>query len=161
MPRIALIALVAALLSGCAISTPFRRVAPPDVELPPTMAVSLTHAWVRPDRRDDFDEHTRRVLTALPGHAGLIGWSVRRQIVGREVWTMTVWRDAASRARFVDSSDHRAAIASAYPAIERVRFARLEIGPADLPLRWPRALAALDAAERAYPARVGPDGQAP
>ena len=161
MRRIALITLAAALLSGCAISTPFRRVTPPDVALPSTMAVSVTYASVRADRRADFDDYTRRVLATLPGQPGLIGWSVRRQIIGHEVWTMTVWQDEASRARFVDSPAHRAAIASALPMVERVRFARLQLGPGDLPLGWPQALAALDAAGRAYPAPARPDSPAP
>jgi heme-degrading monooxygenase HmoA len=133
----------AGLLAGCTIATPFRSAAPA-APGPDRVVLVLTHAVVEPVRRAAFDEHTRRVLESLPGQPGLLGYSVRRQVLGNEAWTMTVWRDEAARARFVASDVHRAAIAAGAPALRSVRFLRIEIAAAELPLSWSRALALLD-----------------
>lgn len=148
-------ALLGFLLGGCVISTPFRGPgfvdgkvtnAAPETEV----VVSITHATVNRDRRGPFDEHVDRVVKSLPAQPGLIGYAVRKELFGDEVWTMTVWRSEADRARFVASSDHRAAMAAGGSALKAVRFSRVVVPAGELPLSWDRARLLLDSQARSY-----------
>jgi len=148
--------LVALLLGGCAIATPFRFVTAPDAAAPDPSApvvLVLTHAVADPDRRAAFDEHTRRVAAALPSQAGLIGYALRRELLGNEAWTMTVWRDEAARAAFVASPLHQAAIAAGLPGLVKVRFRRMSLPAGALPIGWSDALRLLDEDSRTYDLR--------
>ena len=141
---VALLLPLAAALAGCAISTPVRLAAPTPADRPDDLLqVSLTHAVVDPARRAPFDRYVGRVVEQLPQQAGLVSYSVRRELLGRQVWTMTAWRSAEDRARFFGSGVHRQAMTEAAPALLKVRTVRLELRRAELPLDWPRALAAL------------------
>ncbi|MDX2219998.1 MAG: antibiotic biosynthesis monooxygenase family protein [Burkholderiales bacterium] len=148
-------ALLGLLLGGCVISTPFRgpgfadgkvTQAAPDTEV----VVSITNATVNRDQRGPFDEHVSKVVKSLPGQPGLIGYAVRKELFGDEVWTITVWRSEADRARFVASNEHRAAMAAGGPALKTVRFSRVVVPAQELPLSWERAKVLLDAQPRSY-----------
>lgn len=148
-------ALLGLLLGGCAISTPFRGPgfvdgkvthAGPDTEV----VVAITNATVNRDLRAPFDEHVNRVVNSLPAQPGLIGYAVRKELFGDEVWTMTVWRTEADRARFVASAEHRAAMAAGGPALKAVRFSRVVVKARELPLGWARARQLLDSQPRSY-----------
>lgn len=160
MPRpVRLLASLLALLlgtTGCTIATPFRGPGydlwrgPRDLDPDSRVVVSLTHATLKPGRRAPFDEHTRRVIAAIAGQPGLVGYSVRLRLGGEEAWTMTVWRDEESRARFVASPVHAEAMAAGLPSLERVRFRRLVLAAREIPLDWQRAEVLLDEASRGY-----------
>lgn len=142
-------------LGGCAIATPFRGpgymagkvtgVAPDQ-----SVVVVLTNARVHQDRRAPFDLHTRKIVDSLPAQPGLVGYSVRRELFGDEVWTMTVWKTDADRARFVSSDTHRTAMAAGAPALKSVRFSRVLLPAKDLPISWDRAKQILDEQPRQY-----------
>jgi heme-degrading monooxygenase HmoA len=144
--RFAIAALLATWLGGCAIATPLdmRRVradAPPGL-----LQVSITHAVVDPARRAEFFRWTRRVADGLDGQPGLLAHSIRRELLGDQAWTITVWASAAHRDRFVRSDTHRRAMSEASTGIAALRVARLEL-PADaLPMDWREVLGMLDAA---------------
>lgn len=128
-------------LAGCAISTPFPRIPPaPGKGADEDVVLVLTHIVVDTGRRAEFDRQTRRVIDSMPGHAGLLGFSARRQIFGNEGWTMSVWASDEARARFMGSAVHQAAIGRSRPAIVTVRIKRLSLSRADLPGDWGRAL---------------------
>lgn len=81
---------------------------------------------------------------------GIVGYAVRRQFFGNEVWTMTIWRDEASRARFVASQMHRDGIAAGSKAVRQGRFVRIEIPAAEAPIPWSRALTLLESSAVTY-----------
>ena len=148
--RAALTALVS-LLAGCTFATPYRHLQAPDRSATQrTAIVVLTHVVVDNDKRAPFDEHTRRVIDSLADQPGMLGYSVRRQIFGNEAWTMTVWRDENSRARFVASTVHRSAIAASMPALKSVRTKRLELPLKEIPMEWARALQLLEQPSSTY-----------
>ena len=148
-----LLAPLAAVLSGCTLAMPFR--VPEGAHRPEagdTVVVSLTHATVKPDAaaRETFDRYTDAIVASLPRQQGLVGYSLRRTLTGDKVWTMTVWKDEGSRAAFVASAAHRAAMAKALPSLEKVRFARKEVPAREAPPRWSQALEWLESSGRGY-----------
>lgn len=135
-------------LDGCAFATGFqgpgydRR---NGVTLPgeDRLVVGLTKAVLRDDGalRSTFWDYVFRVADTLPERPGFVGYSLRREVFGKQAWTMTVWSDEASLAAFVESDVHQAAIRDALDALACVRFARLEVARAEVPISWERALA--------------------
>ena len=135
-------------LDGCAFATGFqgpgydRR---KGVTLPgeDRLLVGLTKAVLRDDGalRSTFWDYVFKVADSLPEQPGFVGYSLRREIFGKQAWTMTVWSDEASLIAFVESDLHQAAIRDALGALACVRFARLEIARAEVPISWERALA--------------------
>lgn len=141
-----------AALASCGVATPFRGTgwsASRGVTLPdagPTVWVGVTNALLDGAKRGPFDRHTRLVLASLPDQEGYIGHSVRGRILGHEVWTMTVWRDADVLEAFIESAVHVEAIRQGLPAVRRAKFVRFE-WPADrVPPAWADVLTRLDAA---------------
>lgn len=136
-------------LGGCAIGTPYKTVAaPPDSS--ETVVVALTWATLDPQRRAAFDRYTSRLVETLPRQPGLLGYSVRRELLGNEVWTMTVWSGDEARRNYVYSPLHQEAITETYGVIRQARFARYVTTAAELPPTWPAALKRLEAAKDSY-----------
>ena len=118
-------------LEGCAFATGFqgpgydRR---NGVTLPGEgrLVVGLTKAVLRDDGalRSTFWDYVFKVADSLPERPGFVGYSLRREVFGKQAWTMTVWSDEASLAAFVESDLHQAAIRDAMGALACVRFAR-------------------------------------
>lgn len=134
------------MLAGCTFATPYRSVAGQAAEPGETRVVALTHAVLDPATRREFDRRTEAIFNVLGQQPGIVGYSVRRQFFGNEVWTMTTWRDEASRARFVASQMHRDGIAAGGGAVRLGRFARIEVPAAETPISWSRALTLLETA---------------
>lgn len=128
--------------TGCAINTPVRVVpSQPGDQPEDRLQVSLTHAVIDPEQGGTFHEYTRRVLDSLPDQPGLVSHSVRRELLGNEVWTMTVGESDTARSKFFGSGAHVQAMAHASRAILNVRTQRLEVPRSALPLTWPQVLA--------------------
>jgi len=149
--------LIALGLSGCAISTPFRGpgydpakgVTAPGAG--PVM-IAITQATLRDDRARsrDFWAHVRLVEASLAGQPGLIGHSIRTELLGPDSWTMTVWVDEDSLRAFVEDTAHQDAIRGGGGALARARFARTRLERAEAPLSWGKALEILEATGRWY-----------
>jgi hypothetical protein len=132
----------ASLLTGCAISTPYRgsTAAPPGGAL-----LIVTHAVVDPAGRSEFFTQTLKVLDSMDGQPGLVGYSVRRQLVGNEVWTMTLWADHGAMVRFVSQPVHWDAMTVSGSAIRSMAVRRRMLpGGAPAP-GWAEALRLLQA----------------
>ncbi len=145
--RFAALAAVATLVTGCTIATPFRQLQPADDG---TVVLVITHAVLDNAKRAAFDEHTQRVVASLRAQPGLLGYSVRRQVLGNEVWTMTAWRDEAALSAFVRGPTHQAAISNGAPALQSVRFCRFTLPATDLPLTWSHAERLLEESGEGY-----------
>ena len=154
-PGIGLIASTLALLGGCTISTPFqgpgydRSVGVTEIDDRQTVVVALTHAVVGDSRRN-FDRGVEGVVDSLESQPGLIGYSLRRELLGNEAWTLTVWRDEASLDAFVRSPAHRQAIQNGMGDITTASFRRIELPAAKIPIDWESALEYLAAPQKTY-----------
>ncbi len=138
-------------LNGCAISTPYRT--SDDGTVPPandTVLVVITHSELAEgtDSESDFWSNVSAVADSLDGRPGFVGYRLRRQLLGRNSWTMTAWADEASLEAFVQSDVHQTAIREGWPALARARFARVTLPRSDMPISWDRAVAILDAQGR-------------
>ncbi|WP_291299070.1 antibiotic biosynthesis monooxygenase [Elioraea sp.] len=146
LKRWAGIALLLGALGGCAIATPYREVgqAPADASADAAL-VAITEARLGGDRasRAAFWDGVREVERSLPSQPGLLGYALRRELLGNTAWTMTVWDSEEALDRFVGASAHRSAMAAGDPAIASVRFARLTRARDAGPPPWPEALDAL------------------
>jgi heme-degrading monooxygenase HmoA len=147
-------AALAVAASGCTVARPFSRPGPgPAAAIPEggrsTVTVVLTHAALEGSKRGPFDEYTRRVVDALESGtvAGLVGFSVRREIFGDQVWTMSVWADREASRTFAASSPHREAMERASDAIRSLRVVSFEVPPSAVPPSWEDALRRLDRPE--------------
>jgi quinol monooxygenase YgiN len=139
-------------LGGCTVSKPFSRPAnqerptQADQQADSTLLVALTHAVLSEDR-EPFDRYTRMLVDEMEKQPGLYGYSVRKELLGDEVWTMTVWYDKASLERFIYSDIHQQAIQAAMPAVIATRFLRFEVPQDEAPPRWNDALERLSKVE--------------
>lgn len=142
--RLSLSALVA-LFAGCSVATPFRWFDQPQAGLSDAqdaqVIVAVTHAQVDAARRKLFDQGANRVIDSLPTQPGLVGYSVRRQVFGDEVWTATVWADEASLLRFVQSPAHLQAVREGNAAILQIDYTQIRLRKSELPVSWSRLLA--------------------
>lgn len=155
-PRLAPSALVAAafaaLLGGCSIATPYREARPAGQEAGETVVIALTEATLGPDAkaRAAFWQGVWAVERDLANHPGLLGHSLRRELLGDRAWTMTVWESEAALDRFVASPVHVAAIRAGSPALAGQRFATVTRPRAEAPLRWAEALDVLARQGQSY-----------
>ena len=138
-------------LGGCTVSTSFQGPgfeSREGITLSGTtpVVVSITHATLVDDgaRRETFWRLSGEVIDSLDEQPGLVGYSVRRELLGDEAWTMTVWSEDATRRDFIAGPTHRQAMADAYESLAEARFATVEVERSDIPLSWDRALELLD-----------------
>ncbi|MGY8905571.1 MAG: antibiotic biosynthesis monooxygenase family protein [Burkholderiales bacterium] len=136
-----LLVTASALIGGCAISTPYPRInKSPDEIANSNVVVVVTHITVNGAERAEFDRQTRRVVASLSGQPGLVGYSVRREILGNQAWTLTVWDAEEARQNFVSSGVHREAIGQSAAAIAAVQFKRITMPRKQVPADWSAAL---------------------
>lgn len=140
-------------ITGCAISTPYRGAdTGGDALEDDTVLMVLTHAELAEGTEDAsaFWSNVSAVADSLEGRPGFVGYRLRRELFGRNSWTMTVWTDTASLEAFVESDIHQTAIREGWPALARARFARVTLSRSDVPISWARAEALLDATGQEY-----------
>lgn len=151
-------------LGACAINTPFRGPGYDSregitlqLDAEATVVVGLTKAIIGGDREKnkDFDRNLWQLVDSMNRQSGLIGYSVRKQIFGDELWTMTVWQDEASLIAFVQSGEHTRAVQEGDAALTGSLFARLRMKGADIPLSWERATELIDLYGQPYPRPPG------
>jgi heme-degrading monooxygenase HmoA len=144
---------VAALLPSCTVSTPFggagysksKGVTLPDA--PEYVVVGVTHAALRGRFAGTFREQTLRVLDTMDTHDGAIGHSARFRVLGKEAWTMSVWRDEAALDAFVRSPVHRTAMREGTPAMSSAKFMRFTWPAKDVPPTWAAVLEKLQSVD--------------
>ncbi|MCY2959019.1 MAG: antibiotic biosynthesis monooxygenase [Planctomycetota bacterium] len=142
----AIVIALALALAACSVKTPFRGPGfEPErgVTLPDAgdeVVVQITHARLDRALRSAFDEQTRRVVEDLPKHPGLIGFSVRRELLGDDVWTLSVWRDEPALEDFIRSTTHRRARSEGSSATLESNFRRVPWPTRLVPPSWDQAL---------------------
>jgi hypothetical protein len=133
------------LLASCSYTAPFRLVEPVPAGLK-TAVVTLGAVESRAGQRRAFFDDTKRVLADLPNQSGLLGYSFRFELLGRKAWTMTAWKDAASRDRFAASPVHQSAVRNSRVTAQNMRFVSVEVPVSELPMSWSAALRLLETA---------------
>ena len=144
---------LAGLISACSVATPFRKVpaGTGQAEHGKTVIV-ITEATLggSSEQRSGFWTGVRSVQAVLPSQAGLIGYSLRQELLGNRVWTMTVWQSELDVRRFADTATHRQAMQSGAAALINLRFARIQRDQ-HLPVpTWEEAMDALEVAGKKY-----------
>jgi heme-degrading monooxygenase HmoA len=143
--RLAVAVSVMSLLTGCAISTPFPRLQNASADSgKQEVVLVLTRIVVDPQNRAEFDRQTSRVIGSMPTQPGLMGFSARRELFGKQGWTMSVWASQEARAQFVRSAVHQEAMAKSRSAIVTVELKRLTMPRDELPKNWTEAIQKLD-----------------
>lgn len=145
-----LLTTAAILASGCRVGYPFRgpgfdpergvTIVGPDA----TVVVAITHGTMDSGRGRAFSEQLELVLDSLTAREGLVGFAVRKELLGREVWTLSAWTDERALDAFTYSPAHRAAVRNGGIRPKAVRSALVELPARELPLDWKRAEGFLD-----------------
>ena len=153
LPKPVLALLLAGLLSACSVATPFRKV-PTGIGQAEegTTVVVITEATLggSSEQRSGFWTGVRSVQAVLPSQPGLIGYSLRQELLGNRVWTMTVWQSEVDVRRFADTATHRQAMQSGAEALINLRFARIQRGQRMPVPTWEEAMDALEVSGKKY-----------
>jgi quinol monooxygenase YgiN len=84
--------------------------------------------------------HTARIVRQLRGSSGLLGYSLRAELMAKRFWTLSAWQDEASLHDFVDTRPHAQAMVALRPHMGATRFIRWTAEASQLPLDWGDAL---------------------
>lgn len=145
--------LLAGLLGACSVATPFRK-GPAGIGQAEqgTTVVVITEATLggSSEQRSGFWTGVRSVQAVLPSQPGLIGYSLRQELLGNRVWTMTIWQSELDVRRFADTQTHRQAMQSGAAALINLRFARFQRDQRMAAPTWEEAMAALEVAGKKY-----------
>lgn len=131
-------------LIHCSYTAPFRRVE----SISQDASVILTFSAVEHQKgqRKPFFTDTKRVLADLPNHAGLLGYSYRFQLFGNKAWTMTAWKEKASRDQFSQSPVHLSTVRNSPTTAQNMRFMSVTVSASSLPMSWNEAIRLLNTA---------------
>ena len=108
------------------------------------VVVAVTTGLIERGKGAAFFEHLNRVISSMPGNEGLVGWSARKELLGRTVWTQSVWTNEEALDGFLRSPAHREAARSGGIPRSSVRYAIAEVSPDEIPLSWGRAAELLE-----------------
>ncbi len=101
--------------------------------------VAITHGVVQSDGKKAFSNNLHTVRESLAQSPGLIGYSVRKQVCGNRVWTMSAWTTEEALKSFISSSAHRAAVENGGIPPAAVRSAYFWTSSERLPISWEEA----------------------
>ena len=145
--------LLAGLVGACSVATPFRKVAAGTGQAEHgTTVVVITEATLggSSEQRSGFWTGVQSVQAVLPSQPGLIGYSLRQELLGNRVWTMTIWQSELDVRRFADTATHRQAMQSGAEALINLRFARFQRDQRMAAPTWEEAMVALEVAGKKY-----------
>ena len=81
-----------------------------------------------------------RIQRQLRTSGGLIGYSLRAQLVVKRFWTLSAWEDEAAMQRFVRAQPHIEIMTALAPHMGKTSFVRWKVMGSELPLDWDEAL---------------------
>ena len=108
-----------------------------------TVLVAITHGRIGAGETAKFRAQMKQVLADLPTREGLIGFAVRKEIFGNQVWTVSAWTTAEALEAFVYARPHREVIEDTSIPYPSTRFIRRTMPASELPIDWDRVLAIL------------------
>ena len=98
----------------------------------------------RVEDKSGFTEQLRSVLQSMPAEQGLIGYSVQKELIGRQVWTLSAWTDEQALTNFLRGQAHRHAVRDGGIPRDTVRSATYWLPTNEVPPNWDDAVKALD-----------------
>jgi hypothetical protein len=98
--------------------------------------IAITNAYLDRSKRSLFDRKTQEIYKSLDKYEGYLMGSVRLKILGKEVWTYTVWSNKEALDKFVNSHQHLDAMYNSDTAIMQMRSLVLKIKARDIPISW-------------------------
>ena len=101
--------------------------------------VVVTRGDIESGSGKEFANELRAVMDSMNEQSGLVGYSVRKELIGSRVWTKSVWVDPGSMERFVQSSAHRKAMASGAVRKESFIAAAALVDASLIPPDWAEA----------------------
>jgi quinol monooxygenase YgiN len=93
--------------------------------------------------------YTRRIEAQLRKTPGVIGYSLMARVFSKRFWTLSVWQDDASLAKFVVQIPHAQVMSALAGKMKQTRFVRWPIRGSEYPLRWNEAFQKKDASAQA------------
>jgi hypothetical protein len=96
----------------------------------------LKRGWQIPS----FLRHTVRITGQLRRSRGLVGYSLRAQLVAKRFWTLSAWEDEAALRGFVQAQPHARTMAALAPHMGETSFIRWTVRGSELPVSWEGAL---------------------
>ena len=106
--------------------------------------LAITHGVIEDQGSSDFSKSLQRVRENLKTTQGLIGYSVRKEVFGNEVWTMSAWSSEEALGKFLEGRAHRSAVANGGIPPANVRSAYTWISAESLPISWDDVLLLLE-----------------
>ena len=114
---------------------PWKRVQPIQPEA--TYVITITKLPLRSYWRiPRIMKATWRIVRQLGRSDGLLGYSLKADLVHKTFWTMSAWRDDVARAAFARSDVHRAAMAALQPHMNGARIETLTRLGSEVPPTW-------------------------
>src|SRR6267143_1201937 len=89
-----------------------------------------------------FIRQSNAIQKQLKGSLGLIGYSLRAQLLGKKAWTLSVWEDEPALNDFVGKSPHVNTMRKVSLGEAR-KFVRWKLLGSEVPPKWDDALAHL------------------
>jgi Domain of unknown function (DUF3291) len=86
-----------------------------------------------------FLKHTLAIERQLKASAGLIGYSLQAEVLGKRFWTLSVWNDEQSLMDFVFKIPHKDVMKSLAGDMEQTKFTRWKLTGSFLPPDWNEA----------------------
>ncbi len=96
----------------------------------------LKHGW----RIPWFLLHTVRIMNQLPKTRGLVGYSLRAQLLAKRFWTLSVWEDESALTGFVHAQPHTQTMDVMMPHMGETKFVTWSVKGSEIPLSWDDAL---------------------
>ena len=84
--------------------------------------------------------YAMRITAQLRKSRGLLGYSLRAQLMTKEFWTLSAWEDEASLRDFVRAQPHGRAMTALVSYMGKTRFIRWTITGSEVPPSWEDAL---------------------
>lgn len=111
---------------------------------PLILVLTEGHLGGTSQEKKDFTKHILPIADQLKSQAGLVGFSMKRQLFAKKVWTMTVWENKDSLKAFMEGGLHPTAKREGSSATHFFRMVIQPIPASDLPLTWKKAQDLLD-----------------
>ena len=91
-----------------------------------------------------FFRYSGEIQNQLSQTSGVIGYSLRAQLVRRQFWTLSVWDDEQALTAFVGTSPHARVIQDLRGRFGQTAFVRWSVKGAAVPLNWEDAVVRIE-----------------
>jgi len=87
-----------------------------------------------------FFRYVGRIQKQMDRSRGLLGYSMKMQLLGRKAWTLSVWEDEPALQEFVTRSPHLDTMRKPILQPGKSRFVRWKLVGSSVPPKWEEAL---------------------